>query len=185
MFTLPSKDKLDQRAFKCIFLGYNTGQKAYKIYDIDRHKLIVSRDVQFYEHSFPYKDSIEQTHQAPDLVSEESSDFSEDDDSSSESDNDNQEESTTGTKDDSNSPMPRRSHRESKRHGWHDDYVVGMVSRDNTILPRSSKYPLSVPTLNDINALSTNHIAFMSNVFLVTNHIVSHKPMSHQSGDKQ
>ncbi|KAL0386160.1 UNVERIFIED_CONTAM: Copia protein [Sesamum radiatum] len=51
----PHKSKFDQRAFKSVFIGYVHGQKAFKLYDIDNKKIIISRDVVFHEAIFPYK----------------------------------------------------------------------------------------------------------------------------------
>ncbi|GAA0144266.1 transmembrane signal receptor [Lithospermum erythrorhizon] len=52
--TGPNAVKLDPRAFKAIFLGYASTQKGYKVYNLSTHKVIVSRDVIFYESVFPY-----------------------------------------------------------------------------------------------------------------------------------
>ncbi|KAL2227998.1 UNVERIFIED_CONTAM: Retrovirus-related Pol polyprotein from transposon RE1 [Sesamum indicum] len=39
---------------KCIFLGYASNQKGYKVYDLKRKSMMISRDVTFYEDVFPY-----------------------------------------------------------------------------------------------------------------------------------
>ena len=49
---IPKEDrrKLDAKAIKCIFIGYCTDKKAYKMYDPSTHKVFASRDVIFHEH---------------------------------------------------------------------------------------------------------------------------------------
>lgn len=53
--TIPHKTKFDSRAIKCCFSGYNQGQKAYKLYDVNEERIIMSRDLKFYETLFPFK----------------------------------------------------------------------------------------------------------------------------------
>ncbi|GAA0146465.1 transmembrane signal receptor [Lithospermum erythrorhizon] len=50
----PARAKFDMRALLGVFLGYPMGQKAYKIFDLINRKVVVSRDLKFYEHLFPY-----------------------------------------------------------------------------------------------------------------------------------
>lgn len=52
--TLPYKDKFDVMAFKCIFLGYAIGQKAYRVFDLENKKIFSTRDAVFYEDVFPF-----------------------------------------------------------------------------------------------------------------------------------
>lgn len=55
--TIKTSDKLASSALRCVFIGYPYAQKAYKLYDLDNHKVIISRDVSFQENIFPFKQS--------------------------------------------------------------------------------------------------------------------------------
>ncbi|CAI0399489.1 unnamed protein product, partial [Linum tenue] len=57
------RSKFDSRARKGVFLGFQPGMKGYKIYDLLTHDIFVSRDVQFYEHVFPFKDQSQNQNQ--------------------------------------------------------------------------------------------------------------------------
>ena len=43
------RDKLAPRARKCVFVGYEPGMKACRLWDVSRRAIIVSRDVDFWE----------------------------------------------------------------------------------------------------------------------------------------
>ena len=45
------RGKLDDKAVKCIFVGYSSGSKGYHLYDPVKQKLFESRDVVFVENS--------------------------------------------------------------------------------------------------------------------------------------
>jgi len=43
------RDKLDEKARECMFIGYADGVKGYRLYDIKDRKIVISRDVIFDE----------------------------------------------------------------------------------------------------------------------------------------
>lgn len=46
------RDKFHPRARMYVFLGYSSGMKGYKMYDIATKEIFISRDVVFHEHIF-------------------------------------------------------------------------------------------------------------------------------------
>ena len=48
--------KLEATAHRTIFVGYPPGVKGYKLYNLEKTKFIVSRDVQFFEENFDHFD---------------------------------------------------------------------------------------------------------------------------------
>ncbi|GAA0151459.1 hypothetical protein LIER_10173 [Lithospermum erythrorhizon] len=51
--TMPCKQKFDYKDFACIFLGYPADHKGYKLLDLKKNELVISRDVRFYDSVFP------------------------------------------------------------------------------------------------------------------------------------
>ena len=44
--------KLDKKSERCIYLGYDDETKAYRLYNLETHNLMISRDVIFNEKAF-------------------------------------------------------------------------------------------------------------------------------------
>ncbi|GKD38410.1 ribonuclease H-like domain-containing protein, partial [Tanacetum coccineum] len=51
-------DKLGSRSEKCVMIGYSNFKKGYRLYSLDKHQFIFSRDVKFFESVFPFKDTV-------------------------------------------------------------------------------------------------------------------------------
>ena len=47
--TKPHLDKLEDRSTPMVLLGYEEGTKTYRLYDLKRGKVVISRDVVFDE----------------------------------------------------------------------------------------------------------------------------------------
>ena len=61
------KDKFSPRGIPCAFLGYST-QKGYKLLDLASHTVLVSRDVKFVEHVFPFHHFCRHSYMQPNPI---------------------------------------------------------------------------------------------------------------------
>uniref|UniRef100_A0A803Q9W8 Retroviral polymerase SH3-like domain-containing protein n=1 Tax=Cannabis sativa TaxID=3483 RepID=A0A803Q9W8_CANSA len=52
-----SRHKFFLRSWACAFIGYSASMKAYTLLDLETHQIFHSRDVIFYEHIFPLKNT--------------------------------------------------------------------------------------------------------------------------------
>ncbi|KAJ0599026.1 putative RNA-directed DNA polymerase [Helianthus annuus] len=52
---LHDSNKFSYNAEKCVFLGYSSFKKGYKLWSLDSKKVFFSRDVKFYESVYPFK----------------------------------------------------------------------------------------------------------------------------------
>jgi hypothetical protein len=48
------RTKLESKSHKCLFVGYSEESKAYKCYDPQAQKILISKDVRFEEGIFPH-----------------------------------------------------------------------------------------------------------------------------------
>ena len=69
------RQKLDAKAHKCIFLGYSTNRKGYRLYDQKICRVMHSRDVRFSEtiHSNGKEPSTSAPNRSPQVVIDSSS----------------------------------------------------------------------------------------------------------------
>nr|GEV43230.1 hypothetical protein [Tanacetum cinerariifolium] len=65
---LNNHDKLGSRSEKCVMMGYSNAKKGYRLYSLDKHQFIYSRDVRFFETVFPFKDSSLKTSESVAIV---------------------------------------------------------------------------------------------------------------------
>ena len=58
------KDKFASRNRRCVFLGYPSGKKGWRVYDLETYETFVSRDVVFCEDHFPFEPWNREAHPA-------------------------------------------------------------------------------------------------------------------------
>ncbi|KAG5547671.1 hypothetical protein RHGRI_013386 [Rhododendron griersonianum] len=144
-------------ARRCVFLGYPTCQKGYKLLDLDSHKFLVSRDVCFHEHIFPYKDpptdsSTDQSTHSPSPITQPILP-------------DPLPSITTST-----SPSaPRHSTRPRTRPAWHVDYHMPFAynASPQSSIPspcptRGTRHPLSNSLF--YSRISPTHYSFLASI---------------------
>jgi Integrase core domain/GAG-pre-integrase domain len=65
-----NKHKLELRAQPCIFIGYVISHKGYRCLQLSSNRIFISRNIQFNEHSYPFKEisTISKTAQFEDII---------------------------------------------------------------------------------------------------------------------
>lgn len=58
-------NKFAPRSRSCVFMGYSSGKKGWKLYDLENIVFFVFRDVRFYEIEFPFANFTPHTDVAP------------------------------------------------------------------------------------------------------------------------
>lgn len=166
----PTKTKFDARSKRCMFLGYVSGCKGYKLYDLIDKCVIVSRDVIFYEDHFPLKnvDTTLSEVPLPLPVFEDVSPVTDMSKSVTAVSPDLQDIAVNIPTTDStseiqiseptsvNNPPVKRSDRLKQQPVWHKDYVVGTVSSS---LHTPNSYPFVIPA-----GFSYDYLNFLTKV---------------------
>ena len=113
------RDKFRARANACVFMGYPSGQKGYKVMNLETHKFHISRDVIFHG-VFPFATPHEYKPLFPFVTP--SSDYTEEDIAA-----DSEDKPTDGV---AQSPIlpPRRLTRTHKVQSYLQDYVCSSVN---------------------------------------------------------
>ncbi|KAE9592898.1 putative RNA-directed DNA polymerase [Lupinus albus] len=187
------RKKFDPRSRKGVYLGLKGVVKGYVILDINTHEIFISRNVSFYEHIFPYKETndTDQDHnlimpanisqEDPVNISEEFITHYGDNEEFITHNGDNHDSDNMVENNEYNSQIasehintndignPRKSHRIKHRPHYLSNYHCSLLSFiSHSLSPRSSKerYPLSHSISYDHLSSAHKHftLAISSNV---------------------
>ena len=132
------RSKLDSKARKCILLGYGAETKGYRLYDVEKERVIHSRNVVFEESKLGIAE-MEQKEPEKRLVELEKPDPEEDDGDKEEENKLNSEKDNDAEKE----PIVRRSQRERRRPDYYGDWInsVEMIDKDPTTVSDALSSP--------------------------------------------
>ena len=138
------RKKLDPKAKKCIFLGYGTTRKGYRLYNQKTSSIVHSRDVVFNElargHECEQGKHLIRVENFSDEKSEESQAQAEDSEDNSESEG--EDDVRESVEDLTEPPAPRRSTRETRRPEYYSAQVYTATELQE---PQTVKEALSCP----------------------------------------